>query len=194
MDKKLIVLNGPPSCGKDTLAYYLTIKTGMVHVKFAAELKFITHRLYGIPNPEDIYQFEDCKDVPNSAFYGLTPRQAYIEVSERYIKPVHGMGFFGDRLLETIEELPNKVFVASDGGLIEELIPVVEGLGSRNVLVLQMHRSGCDFESKGDSRSFYPISQLDELRVVSRQIQNDTTLDILFVKGERVISNWLRWA
>lgn len=189
MDKKLIVLNGPPRCGKDTLARYLAHEENLAHIKFASKLKIMAHCLYGIPNPEDIYQFEDCKDEPNPAFYGLTPRQAYIEVSERYIKPVHGMSFFGDRLLETIEGLPNKIFVASDGGLIEELSPVANGLGTGNVLVIKISRPTCNFIE--DSRSYYPDFTLNEMGMLVLNIYNNWDLSLFLQTGTLLVKEWM---
>lgn len=189
MNKKLIVLNGPPRCGKDTLADFLADEWGMAHLKFAGRLKQMTHGLYGVPMPAAINQFESCKDEPNPSFFGLTPRQAYIAVSEAYIKPVHGKDFFGKRLLEKINQIPKNLFVASDGGLIEELIPVVEGLGGENVLVLKISRPGCNFE--GDSRSYYPTSTLKELSIDHQDLLNDGSLQEFLDGGREEIEKWL---
>ena len=185
MTKKLVILNGPPGCGKDALA-----KDGFFHVKFASELKIMTHRLYGVLNPEDIFQFESTKDIPNHQyFYGLTPRQAYIAVSEQYVKPVHGMSFFGDRLADLIEQVSATKIIASDGGLIEELIPVAERLGGKNILVVKIYRPGFDFE--GDSRSYYPKEALDDLSVFAVDLFNKSSLQSFLARGEELISLWL---
>jgi len=189
MSKKLIVLNGPPRCGKDTLANCLADVFDMSHVKFAGILKHMTHRLYGVNDPDDIEQFDYCKDAPFPVFYGLTPRQAYIGVSEIYIKPTHGIDFFGKRLLERINQIPKKLFVARDGGLIEELIPVVEGLGGENVLVVMITRPGCNFD--GDSRSYYPASVLLELGVEYEGLPNNKSLQEFLDNGSLLVQSWL---
>ena len=189
MIKKLIVLNGPPRCGKDTLADFLADEFQASHLKFAGRLKQMTHGLYGVPMPAAINQFESCKDKPNPSFFGLTPRQAYIAVSETYIKPVHGKSFFGDRLLEKINQIPKPLFVASDGGLIEELIPVVEGLGSSNILILMITRPGCSFD--GDSRSYYPASVLQELGVEYEGLLNNGILQGFLDNGQLLSQYWL---
>jgi hypothetical protein len=188
MTKKLIILNGPPGCGKDTLANYLSGDGVFCHIKFASELKVMTHRLYGVSDPQAIYQFENVKDVPNEKFYGLTPRQAYIAISEQYIKPVHGKGFFGDRLLEEIEAVPADLFIASDGGLIEELTPVAEKLGGENILVVKIYRAGCDFSN--DSRGHYPDDELAKLSVDSSYLINEGLQDF-FSNGQELIDQWL---
>ncbi len=177
---KLIVLNGPPRCGKDTLAknYERATLKLVRHVKFARQLKVMTHRLYGVPNPEDYEQFDETKDEPNfEYFYGLTPRQAYIGVSETYIKPTHGLSFFGIKLVELMKTFQEQAivqcFVSSDGGLEEELLPVVEHCGAKNILVVKITREGYTFKGKGDSRHYYSEEFLSKLGVESKQLVND---------------------
>jgi hypothetical protein len=189
MTKKLIILNGPPQCGKDTLAEHIFVEFGACHVKFADGLKRMTHRLYNAPYGEDIAQFEHCKDEPSPLFYGLTPRQAYIAVSEQYVKPVHGMDFFGKRLLEKIDLINKEIFIASDGGLIEELIPVAEKLGGENILVVKIYRPMCDFN--GDSRGYYPDSVLRKLSISRTVLGNTGTVEGFLRQGGNKISLWL---
>lgn len=133
----------------------------------------MTHRLYGVDDPKNIYQFEDCKDTPHPAFYGLTPRQAYIAVSETYVKPTHGKDFFGVALVNLINKINLEYFALSDGGLAEELVPLAEAYGGSNILVLQILRDGYTFE--GDSRSYYKKGFLEKLGVKSAQVKNNST-------------------
>jgi hypothetical protein len=174
---KLIILNGPPGCGKDSLAnHYGRISLGLVkHIKFAESLKVMTHRLYNVPNPEDYMQFESIKDEPDyEYFYGLTPRQAYIALSETYIKPTHGKEFFGVQLVQKMaqckKKAPIQAFSSSDGGLEEELIPVLAYCGASNILVVKIERPGYTF--KNDSRSYYSDEFLSKLGVKSTSLTN----------------------
>lgn len=180
---KLIILNGPPGCGKDTLAnHYEKVMINIQHIKFAESLKVMTHRLYNVPNPEYYEQFQQCKDEPNyKYFYGLTPRQAYIAVSEQYVKKVHTPDFFGVKLVEKINTVQQtygiETFVSSDGGLEEELLPVVKECGGRNILVVKILREGCGFDN--DSRSYYSDDFLSKLEIESTQLINDNLNDFL---------------
>jgi hypothetical protein len=153
--KSLILLNGPPRCGKDTAGAILgeQIEMPWMTEKFSAALKDATHLLYRLAWPCDHY--EDTKDVPTSAFLGLTPRQAYIGVSERYMKPTHGEDVFGRFLAESIQRsTPNiETVIITDSGFLAEARHVA-ALAER-VLAVRIHREGCTFD--GDSRSYWPV-------------------------------------
>lgn len=161
----VIFLNGPPYCGKDTLAGHIVQRlSGFKIVKFAAVLKERTHALYGRPDlPHD--HFELCKDEPNALFLGLTPRDAYIAVSEKLMKPIHGKAVFGKLLVNTMlaEPVMPRAFVISDSGFAHEAFPVIERFGFENCILARIHaeKRGCTFEK--DSRSYItlPIKTID---------------------------------
>lgn len=169
----IFILNGPPGSGKDTLAHALISMselTGLYKqdsiqtVKFANCLKKMTHRLYNLP--EDPLTYEACKDTPLDDFWGLTPRQAYINVSEKYVKTVHGQSFFGRQLCKEIIETPNyedKVFLVTDGGFLSEGIPLIDMFGADNIHVIYIKREGSSF--KNDSRNYLPKEELKNLGV-----------------------------
>lgn len=164
----LVILNGPPGCGKDhaggvlrdrVLPRLSSGKAGLY--KFARVLKERTHALYGRP---DLAwdAFENCKDVPNDFFLGLTPRQAYIEVSERYFKPLHGKDVYGRLLAADPEFLSADIAVITDGGFDAEAGPVIATAGADNVLLVRIRtRETADhplYEPfPGDSRYFYDL-------------------------------------
>ncbi len=88
MSFKIILVNGPPRSGKDTIGQLLCQRLPLVLDKFARKLKEAAHALYGMPElPHD--HFEACKDTPLEQFFGKSPRQVYIAVSETYFKPLH---------------------------------------------------------------------------------------------------------
>lgn len=172
---KIILLNGPPRCGKDTLGAAiveaLTPGEGM-RMKFATELKRMTHRLYGLMyGPE---HFEDRKDQPCSEFYGATPRQAYIAVSEKLVKPLHGKDFFGERLADDVESWRrSRTFVAvTDSGFREEAEVLVRRFGAGNVFLVRLARLGTDF--KNDSRGYVDLD-LPEGHVID--LRNDGPIE-----------------
>lgn len=188
--KQLIILNGPPRSGKDSLAKYLSQKHPTFrHVKFADELKIITHRLYNTPHQHpDAY--EQFKDKPLTEFLNLTPRQAYINVSEDYIKKHHGKDFFGLQLISTIKKVPDNnenVFVISDGGFEEELIPLLEAFNPSLFTVLQIHRQGCTFDN--DSRHYFDKERFGKLGIKFLYIENNVAEEAFFTEAEALLGN-----
>lgn len=165
--KSLILLNGPPRCGKDTAGAILERRIGgdgsVVWVeKVSRILKERTHALYGqvdrtgAPLPHDY--FEDQKDTPLPEFLGLTPRQAYIAVSEKYLKPLHGEDALGKMLADDLAKTLNdpafpkpRAVIVTDSGFRAESEPLA-AMAERTLLV-HIHREGCTFE--GDSRDYW---------------------------------------
>jgi hypothetical protein len=175
--RPVIFLNGPPRCGKDTLAEHIArTLPGFKVVKFSSILKERTHALYGRPDlPHD--HFEETKDTANVLFLGLSPREAYIAVSELLLKQVHGKAVFGKLLLNTMRDEPEstRAFVISDSGFSQEAFPVFNHFGERNCVLIRIHSEGrgCTFEK--DSRSYIdlPFKTID--------IQNEGT-EVEFLK------------
>ena len=155
MTKKIILFNGPPGSGKDHAANFVKNNFDNVRVdKFARILKERTHALYGFSwRPWNYY--EDCKDIANKDFYGLTPRQAYINVSETYFKPMHNERIFGEMLLRDIETRDFDILAISDSGFVEEVEVLIEKYGAENVMLVKIFREGYNFSS--DSRSYIEL-------------------------------------
>ena len=159
----VVFLNGPPRSGKDTLAGHI-VRTfpEFKAIKFAEILKNATHHYHGI-TARTHDAFEDVKDIPNDLFGGLTPRQAYIHLSEKVLKPIKGPTVFGDMLLETMINDPAKGFVISDSGFHDEAMPLIAHYGRHNCILVRIHADdrGCTFQN--DSRSYLdlPIETID---------------------------------
>lgn len=153
--KTVIVLNGPPRCGKDTLSGMLAAEFGAVELKFAAILKRMVHQAFGLHDvPVD--HFEAVKDQPQDTFFGRTPREAYIAFSETFIKPLYGQKFFGTELARQIAGSGAERFVVSDGGFPAEMEPLYE---VARVELVHVKRPGCDFSN--DSRDWLPHPDLE---------------------------------
>lgn len=172
MHPRIIFVNGPPRAGKDTVGNIIFEElekrgVGVAVGKFAGVLKTRTHAAYGLfderggPLPPDA--FEDRKDDPLPEFLGLSPRKAYIMMSEAYYKPTHGQTVFGKLLLQDIlklfDALPcgaeRPVIVISDSGFEPETEPIIERFGSEECALIRVHREGFDFS--GDSRSYLDL-------------------------------------
>lgn len=196
---KIILLNGPPGCGKDTVSGMLVAALGQAArpMKFADPLKWATAALYDyllgrsdVDESDLMVAIESraMKDEPHDGFFGLTPRQAIINVSETLLKPVHGEGFFGklaaaeiirQRVAAVTPRAPRlrpEFFVFSDSGFVSEAQVLANHFGEDSIFLVHIHRHGCTFD--GDSRSHIYLGG----GVPPYLLQNHGTLDELSAK------------
>ena len=169
---KVILFNGPPGCGKDTVVQHLLDAYPEVFrsQRFALTLKAGLHTLLGLD--EDDAAFEDCKDKPIAEFFGRSPRELYIWVSERVMKPAFGDECFGHIWLrkyhDWIKWVPddeNTIVLVPDCGFAPEINPLINHFGAENILLIRIYRQGHDFSS--DSRSYITGVLPKELEVVN---------------------------
>ena len=176
---KIVLFNGPPSSGKDTLAGQLAnvIPKSLV-VKFAAPLKSLAMHMYCDSNSQKFYEHDlpEQKNNPSPTFLGKSCRQVQIDISEVYMKPMHGEDVFGKFLVKTIDKEAENydVFFVSDSGFKPEAEVLINEYGAQNVLLLRLTREGTFFqkdpEKPGyDSRNYI---NLDDLDVESYDIEN----------------------
>src|SRR5690606_627048 len=118
---KVLLLNGPPKSGKDTIGGMLMDHIpGSETFKFSYELKRMTHRAFGFPDKPDA--FEASKDdLDQGPEAGVAWRQAYIAMSEKFCKPLFGAGYFGKLLhYELRSQDKASLAVVTDSGFREE--------------------------------------------------------------------------
>lgn len=154
---KVILFNGPPRSGKDTAANIVARRFNATKWKFATSLKNTTHNLYGLTGEGSGFTvgpeyYETTKDIPNDDFFGLTPREAYIKVSEEMVKPILGKQHFGKVTARMIQRHKAELNVISDSGFTEEAAPVITLIGAGHIMLYKIERPGCDFSK--DSRSY----------------------------------------
>lgn len=181
--KKVIILNGPPNCGKDAIADYLVEKYPNVRKKsFKERLTSLTQMIHNVSTEwwKENYTRE-LKEKPSERLSGLTPREALIKVSETVIKPNYGKDYFGKAAAESLEEGIN---VFSDGGFKEEIIPLTDGVGSDNIIIVRITRPNCSFE--GDSRNYLNVPIVKAV-----DVDNDGSLEEFKEKIDRVVNQML---
>tara|TARA_R110000744_G_scaffold7342_4_gene25345 strand:- start:1461 stop:2036 length:576 start_codon:yes stop_codon:yes gene_type:complete len=158
MPRKVIVLNGAPSSGKDTIAKLFRGRQNFYHMEVKAELFKIALQLSGISKEDWFDRYDDrennLKEQPWDRLGGLSQREFLIKISEEWMKPVFGNHVFGKKAAESVQSNGRSTseFIFSDGGFQDELDAMVEELGEDNILLIRLHREGCSFE--GDSRGF----------------------------------------
>lgn len=176
--KNVILVNGPPGSGKDTLAEFLQTIGWVNHVRFKDELYKEASRISGIPVDFLVNLATDrkAKERPNPNFMvgatPLSPREYLIHVSETVIKPLKGADYFG---VCTAEKL-GKYTVISDSGFVEEFRPVADR--ATKLLVVKLKRKGCSFEN--DSRDYLPEHLIKAYRGTTLELANnfDTILEL----------------
>ena len=160
----VIILNGPPGVGKDTIGRALAKE--MPHVQlfeFKEAIRWATWRYFvdGHPRRERMLPFHKFKENANDRVMkekrcvelsGRSPREAMIYVSEKVYKTIFGDDYFGVQAALNVEErlAPGEVAVFTDGGFPAEQ----QVLADRGHLVhvVRLHRDGFDFT--GDSRDY----------------------------------------
>jgi hypothetical protein len=163
---RIVLFNGPPEAGKDTLSIELAqaLNAPVGLGRMSAPLKRGACALYDI-DPEEFQQMP--KNEPSDKLFGQTPRQVQIELSENFLKPRHGEAVMGHIMVNSLRELIEACLEAEeevgyvavpDSGFYCELPPLVEAFGAESIIMIRLHRKGKDFSR--DSRSYVDPSDL----------------------------------
>lgn len=150
-DRLLIILNGPPRAGKDHIATMIAdeiseLGCDVIRLSISDRVKEVAHELYGVNC--DIDAFEDVKDLPNTVFRGLTPRQTYINVST-WIRRDLGPEYLGRAALKRIGDYRGTVLLPG-AGFRDELEPLIKEFGPVNTLLLRLEGGAWDSRSRLD--------------------------------------------
>lgn len=165
---KAVLLNGPPSGGKDTIGRLICTSLRSRGVlafeeKFAQPIIETMRNLFGVSCADGL-----PKGVPCGELSGRTRREVAISFSEDWIKPNFGRSWFAEAAVRRMRKMLTEdvwtvasrdgrevVFVFTDSGFLEEARVLVQQLGSENVLQLKLHRPGYGFN--GDSRDYWHL-------------------------------------
>lgn len=153
MKKTILILNGGPGIGKDTLAD-LIMAHNFRKMEMKSRLIELALIISGINSFEWNLRYNNrkFKELPWDRLGGLSQRQFLIRVSEEWIKPTFGDDYFGLLASDEIDLcLPNNI-VFPDGGFLPEVLCIPRE--DRDVYVARLHRYGFDFSN--DSRGYLP--------------------------------------
>lgn len=187
---KIILINGPPRSGKDAAAIAISSYfPDVAHAAFKSPLVRLTQEVGQVEYKRWFKDYEDKKDEPWEEYYGKSPREMMIVISEQWLKPTFGNDILGRMAVQRNQEYFNtKGFIVfSDSGFLAECEYVIktwlpyESTRARNCLLLRIHRDGHDFSN--DSRGYIDLghlgvtqldinNQFDELELYHAQIQH----------------------
>lgn len=199
MRHRCILFNGPPRSGKDTAANIVlaNFDNPIYRDRFSMPLKSSILSWFGESIGSDFEKYlESRKDEPEPLLGGLSYREAQIDLSEKYIKPLYGKTAFGDwqahRCKRFINDA-NRIFPADaetltlipDSGFSYEAGPIVELYGPANVLLMRLHRDGASFSR--DSRAYIELPDITTV-----DVWNNSGIDELRALVVRHVSNWMK--
>lgn len=166
---KVIVTNGPPFSGKDTLTKeYIKRNPDAIWRRMKDTLYIESYRrLFGkhaeftLENWIELCNDVDKKDQPGLDLKGVllerSPRQELIYESEECIKKKYGPGgvaVCASKLIKEEKDFKKKTFIFSDGGFNIEIPTLIEELGIKreDILLIRIEAEGCNFDN--DSREY----------------------------------------
>ena len=147
----LVGMNGVARVGKDIALAMIRQKLTSAGIPYVSgvlsrELKLRTHAVYGvIKSPEEL---DSVKDAPYSGFRGKTPREAYIDFSENFLKPRMGYDYWAVFLAMKLKRLAEAksmvgvVYLVEDLGFPDELTGLQGVLQPTRTLMIHAERPG----------------------------------------------------
>lgn len=174
MNKKIILFNGPPSSGKDTLGKILQKGLGASATieKFAKPLKTAVAAALGLNQVQQEYYFE-TQEGKASEVHGFNCRKALIDFSEEFSKPRFGDDIFGKLMVDRISNSDYEYTIITDCGFETEVKTIVDSFGSDNVVLFKLRRKGCSF--KEDSRTYLNLDGVKTIGFKNDSCEIDET-------------------
>ena len=179
----IVAFNGPPQCGKDTLAKMLAEildEKTVLPVKIeqlSYPLRRIAYQMVGWNYADSVVPYEEFKKMHFEEF-NCSGRQLMIDVSEHFLKPRYGRVVMTNMLLNRNLGFDG-IMILSDCGFQLESERLATEVGKDHLLVAQVLREGCSFT--GDSREWVRnYGGPDEF------IENNGTLEDLHTEARRI--------
>ena len=142
--KFIILFNGPPRTGKDTVSEFLLKELqGSVIIKFTKPVKDMTHKKYNLDVEHDYY--EDLKDTHLIEFQGKTPRESYIETSTN-LREKEGNNAVAKLFVKEVLESTADIVINPDIGYDFEAEELFNSFDISNILLFKINREGKSFE------------------------------------------------
>lgn len=194
---KVVLFNGPPRSGKDTLAWMLATKLEQQHVNIPVRfesisfpLRQIAYATVGYVGDLDGEDYESFKlmEFPE---LGVNGRQLMISVSEDWLKKKFGFEVMAKMLMaRQAYQMFDGLMMIRDSGFQCEVDPLIRRYGAENIYLVRVHREGCDFSN--DSREWTHLPKSGNCM----DVYNDGTLADLQTEAGRIygrLVNQMGW-
>lgn len=177
--RKIIILNGCPGSGKDTIADYLVKNYNYKTIAFKDSAYKAVYEHFELTEKEymSLYNDRSLKDEPTELLKGYTPRSAMQYVIEQVKKPQFGRDYLAKKTIEIIKKDVYNNYVISDLGLDEEEIAVHYYLKEEEYQIIYIDRTGYDFSK--DTRS--------KRQIIHHNIENNSDLESLYQKVDEIL-------
>ena len=182
--RPLILLNGPPRSGKDEGAKLLYTKYNAHWFRMSQPLKDTVRAMFNMTSLQQ-QACEDKKDTRMEFLFDRTYREVQIAVSEEFMKPYFGSNVLGHLAARRVANSASRMFVCSDSGFLSEAFPFIQLFGPASVLVVRLHRRGCNFDN--DSRSYISVPGATNI-----DLENHYSLAAYQDNLLEVVKAWLR--
>jgi hypothetical protein len=180
----IILLNGPPGCGKDTIAKIIKKKIESKDYKMAKPIKDAFSALFGIQGQLLHELIEERKD---EAFFtanaNITPREVLIKLSEEFMKPMFGDDCFGQVAINNLGKIAWKHLTISDSGFNAEIPPICEAFGYDKVKAILIERLGYEWDSR-------ERLDCDTIGIEGTWLMNHYDLELLDAQVSRILRIW----
>lgn len=151
---RVVLLNGPKGVGKDYIADHYTDHLAEGDTARVLPLmwpvKIEALREAGL-HPALVHELEKRKDEPAPELGGKTPRQLYIEYGQLKRKE-YGQNYIANLWLRKASDMRYDMIIVPDVRFQPEVSAAIRLVGSRNVLLVHVHRGSITWE--GDIGSY----------------------------------------
>lgn len=189
----IVALNGPPYCGKDTVADFLVEHIEATHeVPPPIKLESLSFPLrsiaYAMVGRMYLEGGENRYDEFKETAYRIgdkthTGRQLMIHVAEDFLKQKYGQTTLADMLILRNDRMPgNSILIVRDSGFQVEVNPLIRWVGRENIIVARVNRPACNFNNDSREWVFHPdigcnkeiqnLFGLEELKQETAQLYN----------------------
>lgn len=177
--RKIIILNGCPGSGKDTISDYLVANYNYKTIAFKDSAYRAVYEHFNLTEDQymTLYNDRTLKDEPSELLDGYSPRSAMQYVIEKIKKPQFGKDYLAKKTIDIIKKDMYNNYVISDLGLDEEEIAVHYYLKEEEYYITYINRTGYDFSK--DTRS--------KRQIIHYNIENNSDLDHLYKQVDKIL-------
>lgn len=154
--KKVIIINGPPRSGKDlgavAIQHFIRKHAPWLSPtleKFSLNMQKGVHATYGLFHSPEDFNVGNLRNIPNSDLLGMTPQQVY-DAQLEHLRQCHGIDVLGVLMEQHLRrQFRIGCHIFSDAERLDDVIPIIEYVRPRNVLLLEIFSAGKTFEGSG---------------------------------------------